>query len=101
MQRAEHIHLEARAGGHELEPIAFVLHGPEVISLLTPNYDSNRPLVDLAARLSALKYIDLKVCRRWLGGNSIDAADLPPFIGTVPYGVEETQRLMSDDYVYF
>lgn len=101
MQRAEHLHLEAKASGRDLEPIAFVLHGPEVLNLLTPSYENNRSLVDLAARLSAFQYIDLKVCRRWLGGRGIDTGNLPPFIGTVPYGGEEIERLMSEGYVYF
>ena len=101
MQRAEHLHLEARADGRMLEPIAFVLHGPEVISLLAPNYEKNMKLVDMAERLVASEYIDLKVCQRWMGGNGIDPAQLPPFIGTVPYGAAEIERLMTQDYVYF
>jgi intracellular sulfur oxidation DsrE/DsrF family protein len=102
MQRAEHLHLEARADGRELEPIAFILHGPEVLALLSPAYESNKNMVNLAARLSAFKYIDLKVCLTWLGGEGIDPTELPPFIGTVPLGATEIQRLMADEgYIYF
>lgn len=102
MQRAEHLHLQAQADGRSLEPIAFVLHGPEVLALLSSTYESNMKVVDFAARLSALKYIDLNVCLTWLGGEGIDPAELPPFIGTVPLGVAEIQRLMVDEgYIYF
>jgi intracellular sulfur oxidation DsrE/DsrF family protein len=102
MQRAEQLHIKARIEGQEIDPVAFVLHGPEVRTLLSPNYENNKPLVDLAARLTAFEYIELKVCRRWMGGEEIDPALLPPFIGTVPWGAAEMERLMQDEgYIYF
>jgi uncharacterized protein len=83
-------------------PVRFVLHGPEVRALLRENYSQHKDTIDLAARLSALGVVDIKVCETWMGGNRISVEQLPPFIGTVPYGPGEQRRLMSEQgYVYF
>ena len=83
-------------------PVAFVLHGAEAKLLLSKNYQANKPLVDLAARLSAFKVVNIKVCRTWMGGEGIKQSQLPPFISTVRFGTEEEQRLMKqENYVYF
>ncbi|WP_101759175.1 DsrE family protein [Oceanicoccus sp. KOV_DT_Chl] len=83
-------------------PVAFVLHGPEVLSLLKVNYAAHKSLVDLAARLSAFRVVDIKVCRTWMGVHNVDDSQLPPFISTVPFGPDETTRLMEKEkYVYF
>jgi intracellular sulfur oxidation DsrE/DsrF family protein len=83
-------------------PVKFVLHGPEVRILLRENYSSHRETVDLAAKLSAFGVIDLKVCETWMGGNRVSAAQLPPFVGTVPYGPAERRRLIKEQgYVHF
>lgn len=77
------------------EPVAFVLHGAEALSLRRDNYQQNRELVDLAAKLSAFGVVDIKVCERWMGNNSIEAAELQPFVGTVAAGVAEVRRLRT------
>lgn len=83
-------------------PVVFVLHGPEAKSLLNANYSANKSLVDLAARLSAFKVVDIKVCKTWMGGEGLDESQLPPFIDTVPFGPAEKQRLIEEEnYVYF
>ena len=83
-------------------PVAFILHGAEAKLLLTENYQANKSLVDLAARLSAFKVVDIKVCKTWMGGEGIKESQLPPFIATVLFGVEEERRLMQQqNYVYF
>lgn len=83
-------------------PVAFILHGPEARSLLNANYSKNKILVDLAARLSAFRVVEIKVCKTWMGGEGLDEEQLPPFIATVPFGPAETQRLMQEEnYVYF
>jgi len=70
--------------------------------LLRENYASHRATVDLAAKLSAFGIIELKVCETWMGGNRVSASQLPPFIGTVPYGPTERRRLIEEQgYVYF
>ena len=83
-------------------PIAFILHGKEAQALLRPNYQNNKSLVDLTARLSAFRVVDVKVCKTWMGSKGLDESQLPPFISTVPYGPDEERRLMQEQgYVYF
>jgi intracellular sulfur oxidation DsrE/DsrF family protein len=82
--------------------IAFVLHGPEVEIFFRDNYRRYKPIVDLAARLSALKVVDIKVCRTRLRFLESDAAELFPFVGSVPFGPAEIERLSGEeDFVYF
>lgn len=83
------------------EPIVFVLHGKEGKVFLRDRYDDNKDLVDLAARLSALRVVDVRVCERWMGWQRIQVEELQPFITTVPSGPAEIDRLMDEGYVYF
>lgn len=96
---------ESIANGHTLysteDPIAVVLHGEEINAFLRSNYRTNKPLVDLAARLDAFNVIDVKVCERWMGVNGIMANDLPPFVEPVPFGAGEVKRLKAAGYAYF
>ncbi len=83
-------------------PVAFVLHGPEVRVLLRQNYMMYKATVDLAASLSALGVVDIKACETWMGGNQIMVEELQSFVGTVPYGPGEVNRLVKEeDYLYF
>ncbi len=82
--------------------VTFVLHGPEVRSLLRQNYLQNKSTVDLAARLSAMGVVDIKACETWMGGNSVNPEELQPFVGTVNYGPAEIDRLIDEEgYIYF
>ena len=101
LERAEKLYENGSITNQD-NPVAFVLHGPEVSVFLKQNYDSYRPLVDLAAKLTALDVIDVKVCRTRLGMMSQTESDLAPFVGTVPFGPAEVSRLMDDEqYIYF
>lgn len=102
LQRAELLFDAGKIRPGSDTPIAFILHGGEARSLINTNYRANKPLVDLAARLSAFEVVDIKVCETWLGGAGLDQSQLPPFIGTVPFGPAEQQRLLEQqDYVNF
>ena len=102
LQRSEQLFNEGILSRHSPSPVRFVLHGPEVKILLVQNYSRYKDTVDLAARLSAFGVVDLKVCETWMGGNRVNPEELPPFIGTVPYGPAEIRRLMEEqDYIYF
>ncbi len=84
------------------QPVAFILHGPEALALLKANYSQNKSIVDLAARLSAFKVVDIQVCETWMGNQLLSVDQLPPFIGTIPYGPQEKQRMLKEEgYVYF
>lgn len=84
------------------EPVRFVLHGPEALSLINDNYAQHKTVVDLAARLTELDIVDIRVCETWMGGNGVMQSQLPHFVGTVRFGPAEERRLLQqDDYVYF
>jgi intracellular sulfur oxidation DsrE/DsrF family protein len=102
LHRAEQLFDGGQLTSGKDSPIAFVLHGREANLLLKANYQANKPLVDLAARLSAFKVIDIRVCSSWMGGEGLDVGQLPPFVDTVPSGPVEEQRLLDEQgYVYF
>jgi len=83
-------------------PVSIVVHSPEVSIFQKQNYETNKSIVDLAAKLSALGVLDINVCEtrlRVLGGGE---ESIYPFVGTVPYGPTEVNRLLEkEDYVYF
>ncbi len=83
-------------------PVTFLLHGNEGKVFLRENYRQHKTLVDLAARLSALNVVDIKVCETWMGEERLDPTTLLPFVSTVPSGVTEVERLLRDEaYIYF
>ncbi len=101
LKKAEAFFLE-----NDLDPdlpvIAFVLHGPEVDIFFRKNYQRYRSIVDLAARLSALKVVEIKICRTQLRHLDQQPEGLLPFVETVPFGPAEIDRLTnSEGYVYF
>jgi hypothetical protein len=102
LERSEQLFAEGVLTQGATYPVRFVLHGPEVQVLLRENYREHKGTVDLAARLSALGIVDMKVCETWMGHNRVLPGQLPPFIGTVPYAPREARRLMREDgYDYF
>ena len=84
------------------EPLVFVLHGPEVAIFFRENYGKYKSVVDLAARLSALEVIDVRVCRTRMGVLGREDGALVPFVTTVPFGPAEVERLIDNEkFVYF
>jgi intracellular sulfur oxidation DsrE/DsrF family protein len=77
-------------------PIAFVIYGPDVGIFFRENYSAFKPIVDLAARLSALEVIDIKVCQVSYEKEGLDKSTLLPFVTTVPFGPAEITRLLED-----
>jgi intracellular sulfur oxidation DsrE/DsrF family protein len=83
-------------------PIAFVIYGPDVGMFFKENYSDFKPIVDLAARLSALEVIDIKVCQVSYEREGLDKSTLFPFVTTVPFGPAEISRLLDDqEYEFF
>ena len=80
--------------------IALVLHGPEVEIFARKNYTKYRHIVDRAARLSAEKVIEIKMCQTEMRSRDIRDEDVPKFIEFVPYGPDEEERLQRRGYVY-
>jgi uncharacterized protein len=101
LKRAEMLFLEGALKG-QVDPAIFVIHGPEVAVFFKDNYPKYRSLVDLAARLTAFKVIDIRVCETRMGVLGRERNALMPFVGTVPFGPAEEQRLVDEEgYVYF
>ncbi len=99
--RAEMLYKEGKVKKGE-NPLAFVLHGPEVAIFLKDNYQKYQHIVDLAARLSAFDVVDVKVCRTRLKATRNGIDSLVPFVKAVPYGPAEIERLVEKEkYVYF
>ncbi len=101
LRKAEQYYLDNNMSP-ALPIIAFVLHGPEVEIFFRDNYKRYKPIVDLAARLSALNVVDIKICRTRLRFLEADVSRLFPFVGSVPFGPTEIERLTDKEgYVYF
>ena len=83
-------------------PVVFLLHGDEARILFKAHYGSHKPVVDLAAKLSALNVVNIKVCDIWMKKNNLYSGDLQPFVGIVGNAVTETRRLVTtENYKYF
>lgn len=81
------------------DPVVVILHGSEARSFTSAGYNNNRMLVDQAARLSAYRLIDVRMCETWMQANEVAPDDLPAFVKTVRFAPEEIQRLESEGYV--
>ncbi len=84
-----------------LQPVVIVLHGDEISLFKRSQYQANKDLVDLAARLEAFKVVDLKVCEHWLASQQLSSQVLPAFLQTVPNGAQEVGRLQQAGYASF
>jgi intracellular sulfur oxidation DsrE/DsrF family protein len=101
LKRAEQFYLD-QGMRQDFSPVVFVLHGPEVAIFFKENYLRYRPIVDLAAKLSAFRVVDIKVCETQSHGLGMDMKTLLPFVGTVPLGpVEERRLIEAEKYLYF
>ena len=100
LQRAEAYFQKNQQSNSKLSPtvppIAFVIYGPDVGIFFKENYSDFKPIVDLAARLSALAVIDIKVCQVSYEREGLDKSALLPFVTTVPFGPAEISRLLDD-----
>lgn len=86
----------------DADPIAIVLHGPEVEVFFKDKYDEYKNIVDLAQRLSELGIVDVRVCETQTGILGRSRSSIHPFIGTVNFGPTEVNRLLrQQNYVYF
>ncbi len=105
LKRAEVLYAslnELDAKANTIEPLEIVVHGPEVEVFFEENYGRYKPIVDLAARLSAFNIVDVKVCETQIDHLTQEKPTLPPFVEEVPFGPAEVQRLLKNEaYVYF
>ena len=98
LQRADEINDNRPDGFEDLE-IVLILHGPDINMFTLQNYQKNKPLVDLAAKLDAFDIIDLKICETTMSSMGISRNDVPAFIESVPYAPAEINRLTDEGYI--
>lgn len=92
---------EKEDGYPSSQPLALILHGDEARAFLRSNYEENRALVDLAARLDAFNAIDVQICETWMAKESVSSDQLPAFVDTVPYGPAAESSLIDQGWEYF
>ena len=93
LNRALEVYEEMPEGSKANLEIAMVLHGPDAQFFAKKNYSENKKLIDLATKLEAVGFIDLKVCARSAASQGIENDGFPPFIEVVPYGPEAIENL--------
>jgi len=98
LERAEEITQSTTDNYDKLE-IVMILHGPDIDWFKQENYERNKHMVDLAARLDANEIIDLKVCETTMSSLGVERDEIPPFIESVPYAPDEMKRLLQEDYI--
>lgn len=101
LKRAEELY-ERGIVSSEDNPLAFVIHGPEVRIFFKDNYQKYKSIVDLAAKLSAFNVVDVRVCETRMSTFGENPNVLPPFVDTVHFGPAEVERLVAEEgYLYF
>lgn len=98
LERVDEISQLERDQYDDLE-IVMILHGPDIEWFREDNYEQNRQLVDLAAKLDAYEVIDMKVCEMTLNKRGVDKDDIPAFIESVPFAPDEFKRLTGEGYI--
>lgn len=98
LKRLDELETQPAAQG-EQPHIALVLHGPEVEYFALKHYAENQELVDLAAKLSAFGRIEVKACQTRMRTLGLEDQDMPSFIELVPFGPDEVERLVGEDYL--
>lgn len=102
LRRAESFYHGEGMREEEIPPLVLVIHGSEVGIFFKENYSQYKPIVDLAAKLTAFQVIDIRVCEASAQIMGLDIKTRFPFVGTVPYGPAEITRLIEvEKYVYF
>ncbi|MEX2517223.1 MAG: DsrE family protein [Gammaproteobacteria bacterium] len=97
LQRADEVATVAGVDFNDMD-IALVLHGPDIAWFARSNYEENKDLVDLAARLDALGVIKLKVCKKAMVAYGFVEDEIPAFIDRVAYAPDEMRRLQGSGY---
>ena len=103
LERAETLLLEGARPPSGSEPrVSFVLHGPVLENLVRDAYLDNKQLVDQAAAMSALEFIEIKACRTWIRSNGLTPEEFHPFLDMVELGAAEVTDLVENKgRIYF
>ena len=79
--------------------IVMVLHGPDIDLFTQKNYEVNKSVVDLAAKLDAFDIVDMKVCETAINNLGFNRNDIPAFIESVPYAPDTIRNLKQQGYI--
>lgn len=79
--------------------VSLVLHGPEVAFFAFRNYPKYKDIVDRAAKLAALRAVDISICQTQMRALGIGSDEVPAFLHQVPYGPDQVRRLLEQGYV--
>ena len=98
LQRVEEITQSSSQLYDQLD-IALVIHGENVHMFTEDNYEQNKMMIDLAAKLDALDVIDMKVCEWSMSQRGVSPTELPSFVDPVPFAPDEIKRLTEAGYI--
>lgn len=73
-------------------PVVFYLNETETQLFLRKHYRTKKELVDLASRLSAFGYVELKVGQSYLDVRALKSTDLPSFLVVVKDSLVESKK---------
>ncbi len=100
LTRAEQVSQNLPDSYRDLE-IVMVLHGPDIDWFTQQNFEKNRELVELAARLDSNKVIDMQVCEQAMTNRGVTSDDIPDFIEPVPYAPAVMNSLIDQGYTIY
>ena len=83
------------------DAIVFVLDGAEVQLFLRQQYRQQKELVDLASRLVAYGYVELKIGQDYIDSYALSRDDLPSFLKVTKNAAEEKVRLRRAGYISY
>ncbi len=98
LERIEEI-TEASPETFDKLKMVMVLHGPDIDLFTKQNYDKNKDIVDLAAKLDAFDIVDMKVCETTIDSLGFERQEIPPFIESVRYAPETIKSLEQQGYI--
>lgn len=98
LERVDYI-TQSNTQAHDELDIALVIHGNNVDFFIQENYEQNKPLIDLAAKLDAFNVLDMKVCEWSMSQRGVSITDLPSFVDPVPYAPDEIKKLQTQGYI--
>lgn len=98
LQRVDEI-TQSEPESHDQLDIALVIHGQNINMFTQKNYEQNKSMIDLAAKLDAFEVIDLKVCEWSMSQQGIQRSEIPSFVESVPFAPDEIKRLTAAGYI--
>ena len=79
--------------------IVMILHGPDIDLFTKQNYEKNKIVVDLAAKLDSIEVVDMQACETTMDSLGVEREQLPDFIETVPFAPDTMRTLKNQGYV--